>query len=297
MKVVITGAGGMLGQELVAAADAVHHDVVGFTRQQLDITDESAVREAFQRELPAVVINAAAYTNVDGAESDEANAYRINDYGAGVVAAAAAEVGAKIVHVSTDYVFDGSKREPYVESDQTNAIGIYGKSKLDGEVKVIAANPRHLIVRTSWLFGLGGKNFVETMIGLATKQKEILVVADQYGCPTYTRHLAEAIVETIDFERLGTMHICGEGHCSWYEFAKEIFRQTQTDVTVLSGTTEMLGRPAPRPAFAAMVSERDDAPVLPRWDHGLHGYLLARADTTGSTAETLDTLDTNGALS
>ncbi len=297
MKVLITGAGGMLGQELVVAADAVHHDVVGYTRQQLDITDESAVREAFQRELPGVVINAAAYTNVDGAESDEVTAYRINDFGAGVVSAAAAAVGAKIVHISTDYVFDGTKREPYVESDDTNAVGVYGKSKLDGELKVIAANPRHLVVRTSWLFGLGGKNFVETMLGLAGRQNEILVVADQYGCPTYTRHLAEAIVETIDFERLGIMHICGAGHCSWYEFAKEIFRQTQSDVTVLSGTTDMLDRPAPRPAFSAMVSERDDAPELPRWDHGLHGYLLARADATGSSDETLETLDANGALS
>lgn len=297
MKVVITGAGGMLGQDLVAAADAVHHDVVGLTREQLDITDEFAVRETFRRELPAVVINAAAYTDVDGSESNEDDAYRINDYGAGVVAAAAAEVSAKVVHVSTDYVFDGAKREPYVESDETNAIGVYGKSKLAGEHKVMAANPRHLIVRTSWLFGLGGKNFVDTMLGLAEKQKEILVVADQVGCPTYSRQLAEAIVETIDFERLGIMHICGGDNCSWYEFAKEIFRQTQVDVMVLSSTTDMLGRPAPRPAYTAMVSERDDAPVLPRWDHGLHGYLLARADSSGSAVETLDTLDTNGALS
>lgn len=283
----------MLGQDVASAADAVHHEVKGFTREELDITDERAVRRAFEAELPAVVINCAAYTDVDGAESDRERAFEINGDGAGFVAAAAAAVGAKVIQISTDYVFDGLKGEPYVESDETNPQSVYGASKLAGEQAVIAANPRHLIVRTSWLFGLGGKNFVETMLGLAKKQSELLVVHDQVGCPTYTRHLAEAIVELIDFERLGVMHITSTGECSWFEFAREIFRQSQLDITVLSGTTEMLARPAPRPPFSALASEREDAPELPRWDHGLHGYLIARADN-GST-QTLDALDTNGA--
>lgn len=283
----------MLGQDLASAADAVHHEVKGFTREELDITDERAVRRAFEQELPAVVINCAAYTDVDGAESDRERAFEINGDGAGFVAAAAAAVGAKVIQISTDYVFDGLKGEPYVESDETNPQSVYGASKLAGEQAVIAANPRHLIVRTSWLFGLGGKNFVETMLGLAKKQSELLVVHDQVGCPTYTRHLAEAIVELIDFERLGVMHIASAGECSWFEFAREIFRQSQLDITVLSGTTEMLARPAPRPPFSALTSEREETPELPRWDHGLHGYLIARADNGG--AQTLDALDTNGA--
>lgn len=290
----------MLGRDLVAAADAVHHDVVGFSRDDLDITDPGAVNTVIERELPAVVINAAAYTDVDGAESDERAAYMVNSDGAANVAAAAASVGAKIVHVSTDYVFDGSKGAPYVESDPTAAIGVYGKSKLAGEEAVQRANPRSLIVRTSWLYGLGGKNFVETMLNLAEKQSELLVVHDQIGCPTYARQLAVAIIELIEYERLDVMHISGGESCSWFEFAREIFRQTQTEVTLLSGTSDMLDRPAPRPPYTVMVSERDDAVELPRWDRGLHEYLLARAEAAGGGAQTLDALDTlntNGAIS
>jgi dTDP-4-dehydrorhamnose reductase len=288
MKIVVTGAGGMLGQDMVAAADEVHHEVVGLTRSDLDITDGPAVLAAFQKELPALVINCAAYTDVDGAESDELNAFMINEDGARNVAAAAAVVGARVVQISTDYVFDGSKREPWVESDPTGAIGVYGKSKLAGEIAVAEANPRHLIVRTSWLYGLGGKNFVETMLGLAAERSELLVVNDQIGNPTYTRQLADAVIEMADYERLGIMHISGGEACSWYDFAREIFRQSQVEVMVLSGTTEMLARPAPRPVYSAMVSEREETPKLPRWDHGLHAYLVARSALHTAETEALD---------
>jgi dTDP-4-dehydrorhamnose reductase len=287
MKIVVTGAGGMLGQDMVAAADAVHHDVVGLARTDLDITDGPAVLKAFQRELPALVINCAAYTDVDGAEEHEDEAFAINDDGARNVAAAAAVVGARVIHISTDYVFDGTKREPYVETDMIGAIGVYGRSKLAGEISVSESNPRHLIVRTSWLFGLGGKNFVETMLALAARQSELLVVNDQLGCPTYTRDLADAVIEMADFERLGIMHICGGESCTWYDFAREIFRQSQVEVRVLSGTTEMLARPAPRPVYSVMASEREETPVLPRWDRGLHAYLVARAERDGSDERAL----------
>lgn len=287
MKVLITGASGMLGQDVAAEADAVHHEVVSLSREQLDVTDEAAVFDAMHQHMPAVVVNCAAYTNVDGAEDDRDAAFLINENGAGNVAAGAADIGARIIHISTDYVFNGSKGAPYVESDPTAAIGVYGESKLAGEIAVANANPRHLIVRTSWLFGLGGKNFVETMLTLAEKQNEILVVNDQTGCPTYTRHLATALVELLDYERVGVMHVAGEGHCTWYEFAREIFRQSRVDVTVMAGTTEMLGRPAPRPPISALETERDDAPRLPRWDHGLHGYLIARADSSINKEATL----------
>lgn len=282
----------MLGQDLVAEADAVHHEVAAFDRAELDITDSDAVFTRFERELPAVVVNCAAFTNVDLAEDYEDEAFKINADGAGNVAAAAAHIGARVIQISTDYVFNGEKSDPYVESDATAALGVYGRSKLAGEEQVAINNPRHLIVRTSWLYGLGGKNFVETMLALAKKRNEILVVADQYGCPTYSRELAAALVELFDYERLGIMHICGEGVTTWYDFANEIFRQSQSEVNLLSGVTAMLDRPAPRPANSAMVSEREETPRLQRWDHGLHAYLLARGaraeieiQTTGEEAE------------
>jgi dTDP-4-dehydrorhamnose reductase len=288
MKILITGSGGMLGHDTAAAANAVHHEVAEYTRAQLDITDPDAVLEVFERELPAVVINCAAWTDVDGAEANELDAFLVNENGASNVAAAAAKIGARIIHISTDYVFDGAKREPYVESDPVGAIGVYGKSKLAGERAVIDANPRHLIVRTSWLYGMNGKNFVDTMIGLAAKQSEIVVVNDQFGCPTYTGELANALVELLDYERLGVMHIAGGGLCSWYDFANEIFRQSQIEVTVLSGSTAMLGRPAPRPVYTAMISEREETPKLPRWDHGLHAYLVERSAANTQENEALD---------
>lgn len=288
MKVLITGAGGMLGHDAAAAANAVHHEVAEYTRAQLDITNPDAVTEVFERELPAAVINCAAWTDVDGAEANQIDAYLVNENGAGNVATAAAAVGARIIHVSTDYVFDGTKREPYVEGDPVGPVGEYGKSKLAGERAVIAANPRHLIVRTSWLYGMNGKNFVDTMLGLSEKQSEIVVVNDQFGCPTYTGDLAVALVELLDYERLGIMHIAGGGVCSWYDFANEIFRQSQVEVAVLSGSTAMLGRPAPRPVYAALVSEREETPKLPRWDHGLHAYLVERSAANTHETEALD---------
>ncbi|MGH2959361.1 MAG: dTDP-4-dehydrorhamnose reductase [Solirubrobacterales bacterium] len=288
MKVLITGAAGMLGRDTAAAANAVHHEVAEYTRAQLDITNPDAVTEVFERELPAVVINCAAWTDVDGAESNEIDTFLINENGAGNVSEAAASIGARIIHISTDYVFDGTKREPYVESDAVGAVGVYGQSKLAGERAVIAANPRHLIVRTSWLFGMNGKNFVDTMLALAEKQSEIVVVNDQFGCPTYTGDLAVALVELLDYERLGIMHIAGNGVCSWYDFANEIFRQSQVEVAVLSGSTAMLGRPAPRPVYTALTSEREETPKLPRWDHGLHAYLVERSAANTQETEALD---------
>ncbi|MBK5230799.1 MAG: NAD(P)-dependent oxidoreductase, partial [Thermoleophilia bacterium] len=212
----------------------------------------------------------------------------VNGDAAGIVAAAAAAVDAKVYYPSTDYVFDGLKNEPYTESDVTNPLNAYGRGKLAGEFATAEANPRHAIVRSSWLYGLAGRNFVETMLSLAERQNEVLVVRDQIGCPTYTRQLADAIVELFDYEALGVMHIAGGEQCSWYDFAIEIFRQSQLDVKVLSATTDMLGRPAPRPPFSALVSERDDVPVLPRWDHGLHAYLSARNERAAADRPVID---------
>ncbi|MFY9488619.1 MAG: dTDP-4-dehydrorhamnose reductase [Solirubrobacterales bacterium] len=286
MKVLITGAAGMLGHDVAAAADAVHHEVAALTREELDITDEYAVKAAFDRELPQAVVNCAAFTDVDAAETDEDTAHLINATGAGIVAAAAAAVGAKVVYPSTDYVFDGLKGELYDEADAPNPRSAYGRTKLAGEIATAEANPRNMIVRSSWLFGMHGPNFVETMLSLAERQSEVLVVRDQVGCPTYTAQLAHAIVDLLDYETLGLMHIAGGEYCSWYDFAREIFRQSQLEMVVLSGTSDMLDRPAPRPAFSALATRREDVPLLPRWDHGLHAYLAERVAQVGLPDET-----------
>jgi dTDP-4-dehydrorhamnose reductase len=266
----------MLGRDVLLAAGNAGHDVIGYGRAELDVTDPATLSRKFDLERPDVVINCAAWTDVDGAEEAEEAAFAVNGSGAGNVAAAAAEIEARILHVSTDYVFDGSKGAPYVESDQVAPQSAYGRTKLAGEEAVAAANKRHFIVRSAGLFGLGGRNFVETMLRLAEVQNEVLVVRDQATSPTYTWHLAYGIVRLIDGMEYGIHHMAAGGHCSWYEFAREIFEQAEVECKVLSGTTEMLGRPAPRPAFSALVSQREHAIRLPTWQDGLAGYLAQR---------------------
>jgi dTDP-4-dehydrorhamnose reductase len=257
----------MLGRDVMAAAD----DAVGFTRKDLDVTDPPAVDRAFRKVQPDAVVNCAAYTDVDGAESDEATATEVNGDGAGNVATAAAAVGAFVVQPSTDYVFDGEKREPYIETDPTGPRTAYGRSKLAGEWTVAEANPRHAIVRTSWLFGLHGKNFVDTMLRLDGPVK---VVDDQVGSPTYTAHLAEALVDLAGGRLTGVVHVAGAGQCSWYEFAREIFARAERDVEVEPCTTEEFPRPASRPKYSVLRSALPDAPVLPDWRDGLEAYIM-----------------------
>ena len=276
MKVLVTGAGGMLGRDVVLAAGNAGHDVVGFGHTELDVAEQATVSAKFDLERPDVVINCAAWTDVDGAEESEQAALTVNGAAAGFVSAAAAKVDASVVYVSSDYVFDGAKGAPYVESDQTAPLSAYGRTKLAGEEATAAANKRHFVVRSSWLFGIGGSNFVETMLRLASTQNEVLVVRDQVGSPTYTWHLAYGIVRLIEGIEFGIHHMAAAGQCSWYEFAREIFEQAKTETKVLSGTTEMLGRPAPRPPFSALTSQREHAIRLPTWQDGLAGYLAQR---------------------
>ncbi len=276
MKVLVAGAGGMLGRDVVLAAGNAGHEVVGYGHNELDVGDEAAATARIEGERPDAVINCAAWTDVDGAEEAEAEALAVNGPGAGNVAAAAAAVGASVVYVSSDYVFDGAKGAPYVETDQTAPLSAYGRTKLAGEEATAAANKRHFVVRSSWLFGLGGGNFVETMLRLAQTQNEVLVVRDQVGSPTYTWHLAHGIVRLIEGVEFGIHHMAAAGQCSWYEFAREIFEQAQVDCRVLSATTEMLGRPAPRPPFSALTSQRQHAIELPDWHDGLAAYLAQR---------------------
>jgi dTDP-4-dehydrorhamnose reductase len=266
----------MLGSDVVEACAARDHEVVGLARAELDVTDAVAVEAAIDRHRPDAVVNAAGWTDVDGAEDAEDAAMRVNDAAAALLASAAAAVGAKVLCVSSDYVFDGSKGRPYVESDLPAPISAYGRSKQAGETSVAVSNPRHFVVRSAWLFGTRGKNFVETMLRLGSEQPEVLVVSDQVGCPTYTRHLAEGIALLIEGDEFGIHHLAGAGSCSWFEFAQEIFDQAGLESRVMAGTTEMLGRKAPRPANSVLGSERSDPIVLPHWKQGLEEYMAER---------------------
>ena len=279
MKVLIAGANGQLGKDLLLAAGNAGHDVVGCGRAEMDVANAESVKRRMELERPDMVVNCAAWTDVDGAESDETGAFAVNGTGAGNVAAGAREVGAAVVFVSTDYVFDGQKSTPYVESDQPAPLSAYGRTKLAGEEATAAANKRHFIVRSSGLFGIGGGNFVDTMLRLAESTNEVLVIRDQVTSPTYTWHLAYGLTRLIEGIEYGIHHMAAAGQCSWYEFAREIFEQAKVDTKVLSGTTEMLGRPAPRPAFSVMQSQREHAIRLPSWNDGLAGYLAQRGET------------------
>jgi dTDP-4-dehydrorhamnose reductase len=274
----------MLGLDVLRAGERASHELAGLTRAELDITDATAVAAAIGRVRPDAVLNCAAWTDVDGAESHRADAYAVNADGAGNVARAAAGAGVPLVHVSTDYVFDGEaprEREgaprAYLESDPTGPRSVYGETKLAGERRVLAASPRHAVVRSSWLFGLGGRNFAETMLGLAAEREAVQVVVDQVGCPTWTGHLAPALIGLLERGVGGLVHLAGAGHVSWHGFAAEIFRQAEVDCRVEEATTAQMARPAPRPSWSALESERDDVLPLPPWQDGLAGYLAARA--------------------
>jgi dTDP-4-dehydrorhamnose reductase len=277
MRILVTGAGGQLGRDVVRAAERAHHDATGYDHRDLDITDPDAVGRAFGADAPQAVVNCAAYTDVDGAEDDPDAAMEVNAVGAGRVAAAAARASALMVQVSTDYVFDGRRRQPYLEDDAANPLSVYGRSKLAGEHAVAEASRDHTIVRSAWLFGAGGHNFVETMLRLAAERREVAVVTDQVGCPTWTGHLAGALVEICVARSRGLCHVAAAGECSWHDFAVEIFRQARVECAVRERLTADLGRPAPRPAYSVLRSGRDDAPRLPHWAEGLSAYMTERA--------------------
>jgi dTDP-4-dehydrorhamnose reductase len=275
MRLLITGAAGMLGTDVMHAASAAGHEVVAFARGELDITDPAAVDGALERVRPDAVVNCAAFTNVDGAEAEPQLAQAVNAEGAGSLAAAAAARGAWVLHVSTDYVFDGRKRSPYVESDPAAPSSAYGRTKLSGETAVAHAAPdRHTIVRSSWLFGSGGPCFPATILRLAGERAQITVVDDQLGCPTFTAHLAPALVELAERRVPGIVHVAGAGACTWFEFAREIVRRSGLACEVVPGATAALDRPATRPAYSVLGTERDGvAPRLPEWSAGLDEYL------------------------
>jgi dTDP-4-dehydrorhamnose reductase len=278
MRLLITGAAGMLGQDVVSAAGAAGHNAVALSRGELDVTDFAAVERAFNQAAPEVVLNCAAWTDVDGAEAAQEQALAVNGRGAGNVARAADAAGAWTIHISSDYVFDGVKREPYVESDEARPLSVYGRSKLAGELEVALEAPgRHTIVRSAWLFGAAGPCFPATILRLAAERDHLTVVDDQIGSPTFTGHLARALVELAGAEPrpVGLVHLAGAGACSWYELARELVTARGLQAEIVPGRTEDLGRPAPRPAYSVLGTERGrEAPVLPDWREGIAEYLV-----------------------
>jgi dTDP-4-dehydrorhamnose reductase len=278
MRILVTGAAGMLGTDVCNAATDAGLEVLAYDRARLDVTDAAAVEAATRRARPDVVVNCAAWTDVDGAEGSPEAAREVNGAGAANVARGGADCGAWTVHVSTDYVFDGSKSEPYLESDPVSPLSQYGRTKLEGELAVAREAPdRHTIVRSSWLFGAAGRCFPKTILRLAAERDELTVVADQVGCPTFTPHLARALIGLGRSRRMpGVVHVTAAGQCSWFEFASEIVASAQLPAHIKPGATSDMARPAPRPAYSVLRSERAGAPALPDWRQGLDEFIALR---------------------
>jgi dTDP-4-dehydrorhamnose reductase len=284
VKLLVTGAAGMLGNDVRRVGERAGHELILVDLPELDITDEQAVESFFARERPEATVNCAAWTNVDGAESNREAAHAVNAVGAGNLARAAAQIGTPLLHISTDYVFDGSapldsggQPRPYRESDPTGPRSVYGETKLAGERQVLDASPRHTVVRTAWLYGLDGPNFVDTMLRLAGEREAVQVVDDQIGSPTWSGHLAPAVVGLLERGVDGLVHLTGAGSVSWNGFAKEIFRQADVGCRVEAVSSSQMARPALRPAFSVLESEREDVLPMGPWQDGLAGYLAARA--------------------
>jgi dTDP-4-dehydrorhamnose reductase len=275
MRVIVTGADGQLGTDLVSVLKQ-KHEVFGLNRSQLDITNYDMCEQLLSSIRPDVIIHCAAYTAVDMAESDSDKAYLVNANGTRNIALSAEKVGAKVCYISTDYVFDGSNATPYTEQAPTNPRSVYGKSKRDGELFIQTICSDYYIVRTSWVFGLHGNNFVKTMLKLAHDRDIIRVVGDQYGSPTYTLDLSYFLLELISTDKYGIYHVTNSGSCSWYEFATAIFEESDKLTSIESCSTSEFPRPAPRPQYSVLnnMSIRTNGfIVLRHWREALINFL------------------------
>jgi dTDP-4-dehydrorhamnose reductase len=276
MKVVVTGAAGQLGQDVIKELARKNHQAFGTDRTRLDITNEVDVTTYINEVKPDVILHCAAYTNVDAAEENEEVAYQINAAGTEYLAKAAKQTGAKMLYISTDYVFDGTATEPYEVDEPTKPLGAYGRTKLAGEQLLQKHLDEFFIVRTAWVFGIHGNNFVKTMIRLGKERGEVGVVHDQVGSPTYTVDLAKFMVELMETEKYGIYHATNSGTCSWYEFAVEIFKQEDMKVTVNPLTSDQFPRPAARPKYSVLskkMIEKQGLSPLRDWKEALAAYL------------------------
>jgi dTDP-4-dehydrorhamnose reductase len=272
VRVLLTGAGGQLGQAVERGWKA--HEIVTRTRGELDILDLASIRSVLETVEPDLVVNAAAYNAVDGAESDPEGAFAGNAVGPRHLALATAERDLPLVHVSSDYVFDGCAGRAYHEFDATNPRSVYGRSKLAGEDAVRAHNPRHQIVRTAWLYSPVGRNFALTMLSLA-KRGEVRVVCDQFGSPTYVPHLAAGLERLAETGVYGTFHLASAGVASWYDLARALFRELGLAVEVRPIPTSEYPTPATRPPYSALVSLQQPRIGLPPWQDGLKEFAAA----------------------
>ena len=255
MKILITGSNGMLGHDLENVLKD-KHELSLTTSKTLDITDKDKTMEIIKENNPDIVINSAAYTDVDGCETNQDLAYAVNGQGVENLALACRQIDCPLVHVSTDYVFDGTARDPIPEDGEIGPISIYGKSKLMGEQAIQEILDKYFIVRTAWLYGINGKNFPKTMLELAENHPEITVVYDEVGTPTYTPDLAYGISELIETDFYGIYHLTNSGSCSWCEFARYIFEIADRDVNVVPVTASEFSRPAPRPSYSVLMNKK-----------------------------------------
>jgi dTDP-4-dehydrorhamnose reductase len=272
VKILIAGCAGQLGRSLAAAMD--QHEVEAAPRNRLDITRLSAVRQAIAELAPDLVINAAAYNDVDGAESNAADAYRSNALGPRNLALVTAAAGIPLLHVSTDYVFDGTANRPYHEYDRLRPLSVYGSSKLAGEVAVRELNPRHYLVRTAWLFHPGGGNFLNTMLSLS-QRRQVKVIDDQFGSPTYAPHLAQAISELIRTQAYGVYHMAGQEGTSRFEMTRMLFSILGLNTEVVPVPHTEFSAPAVRPGNTVMTTIQEPQILLPHWSEGISAFARA----------------------
>ncbi|WP_117161819.1 dTDP-4-dehydrorhamnose reductase [Paraliobacillus sp. X-1268] len=276
MKLFVTGYAGQLGYDVVQEGLKQGFEIHGSGRDQLDITNEQAVYEYVNQINPDVIIHCAAYTAVDKAEDNKEACWDVNVNGTRYLAAAAKQVQAKFMYISTDYVFDGSGKEPFTETDPTNPVGYYGLTKLEGEKRVQELLNEAFIIRISWVFGSNGNNFIKTMLRLSETHKELKVVGDQYGSPTYTYDLTKLLLEIVQTNKYGTYHASNEGFCTWSDFAKEIFKQADKQISVESIPTAEYPTRAVRPLNSRMSKaklEDQGFQRLPSWQDALTHYL------------------------
>lgn len=276
LKFMVTGVNGQLGHEVVLKLKEKNFDVVSPKKDEFDLTNEKQVKAYILKEKPDIIIHCAAYTSVDKAEDEKDLCYAVNVNGTKIIAEASKEINAKLVYISTDYVFDGLGLEPRLEEEKTDPVNYYGYTKELGEKTVRQLSDRHFIVRTSWMYGINGNNFVKTMLKLAESRVEINVVSDQTGTPTYTKDLAEFIVDLIQTNHYGTYHGVNEGFCTWYEFAKSIFVKSEINMRVNPISTEEYPTKAKRPLNSRLAKENTDKATinrLPQWEDALSRFI------------------------
>jgi dTDP-4-dehydrorhamnose reductase len=276
MRVTIFGASGLLGKELMRESGG--DTVTGLTSQDVDIRDADRVLQVLRETRPEWVILAAAYTDVDGCESNQDLAFAVNRDGALNVAAAAKQVGARLLFFSSDYVFDGKKSAPYETADERNPQSVYGRTKAEAEIRLLELVPDCCIARTSWLFGIGGKCFPDTILKLAASRPALDVVNDQRGCPTYVVDLARAIIQLCGKNARGIVHVTNAGDCTWFDFAADIVKSAGLSTIVRPVNSQQMARPAPRPAYSVLspASLQSLGIEMPSWHDALRRYLERR---------------------